>query len=267
MYRRFEFDQYDVRSPSRLARDVLFDTTTRTHAITLDQHLDFCSRHVSADVSAQIFCLPHILQNAQGEHLSCLTEADYCEFAGINHPGARHRSLATRALLRRTLSKTTNNACHPSDWVFERSAQGKPIVASNCPPIYFNCSHTHYASTVAISTKGPVGLDIEDSRASFDATFVAQFVSDRELRDINSLSVEERRERLVQLWTVKEAYSKLSGTGLAQNFSELEFEFVGDGETVRPVNKRLRQSVNCKSWILNCNGRPLTAAVVTEDVI
>ena len=216
------------------------------------------------DGDVDISLVSHALGHGQEQFFSCLTQDDFAEFSDDRHPGVRHRKLRTRAWLRHQLSKAVEHEFEPGKWLFKRTSNGKPYLGAKCPNLYFNCSHTDTASIVATSTKGPVGVDIEDSRAHFDLSFTTRFASPRERFAVSELSASSRQDALVRLWTLKEAYVKFFGTGIAQDLRKIEFDLtLFDGQATllgdhwqRPVHA-FCQRINSKHCFL-------TAALVTD---
>lgn len=104
---------------------------------------------------------------------------------------------------------------------FGVSELGKPYL-KNLPEVQFNYSHTDSAVALALSS-APVGVDVErirHVRKGLTERFFAQ--SEREYAETSEIG---RDERLIEIWTKKEAYVKLLGIGLSfplQAFSVLE---------------------------------------------
>lgn len=189
-------------------------------------------------------------------------DADRAEFAHIRHAALRERSLTTRALLRRALSEVVDMKTKPGEWVFERGDAGKPtLVAGQFPRGSFSCSHTLWASAVAVSTNFEVGIDIESCSFTADTCFVTSFFSLREQRLIGALQGVERAAAVARLWTLKEAYVKLLGTGLADDISKLDFHFAS-GSNIRHHPET--QDAKLYSWQVGCNGEPLAVALAVR---
>lgn len=75
---------------------------------------------------------------------------------------------------------------------------------------YFSISHSRQGIAVAVSDK-PIGIDIEGLR-HVDDGLVRKAMSEKEQEQINSSTVPERE--FIRLWTRKEAYVKMLGTGI-----------------------------------------------------
>jgi len=144
----------------------------------------------------------------------------------------RHRleHLATRALQRSALSAYAEIA--PEAWRFEEGKHGKPSTAQ-APGLKFNLSNS-LGLVVCAVTHGPeIGVDVEPfARAGTIEEVAERFFSARELEQLEPLHGEERRERGLTLWTLKEAYMKARGLGMALPTRLFSFVFE-DGGGVR----------------------------------
>ena len=113
------------------------------------------------------------------------------------------------------------------DLSIERGTFGKPYLAQR-PDVHFNVSHSGTLVVCAVG-EAPVGADVE-TRGGYDAG-VAQMCFQGD--ELDWLAAEPDVDyAFTRLWTRKEAYLKLLGTGLskpANSFSALPGERVGDG--------------------------------------
>lgn len=147
---------------------------------------------------------------------------------------ARHRKqlLLGRFLLRTVLSKYSA-ATRPADWRFAIGANGKPALdtAVHTEPLSFNLSHSGGRIVVAITQFRPVGVDIEASaRPRRVARLASRYFSASEADALLGLPPGQQRARFYQLWTLKEAYIKARGLGLAIPLQQFSFAFVGENE-------------------------------------
>lgn len=81
---------------------------------------------------------------------------------------------------------------------------GKPYLMSGKDRIEISLSHTKETIVVVVSKKARIGVDIED---------VNRIVSDKLLNRIVSL-IDENKIEPIRLWTIKEAFLKMTGSGL-----------------------------------------------------
>lgn len=96
--------------------------------------------------------------------------------------------------------------------IFEYNEHGKPSIVGH-PEIYFNLSHCKEAAICVISDK-PIGVDVESIR-EFKDSLVNYTMNDEEKAEMASSS--NPAATFIRLWTMKEATSKLIGTGITND--------------------------------------------------
>jgi len=129
--------------------------------------------------------------------------------------------LAAHALLRVALAAAGPLAA--ADWRFLRTGGGKPRLVPGQGGPGFNLTHTRDLAACALSWEGEVGIDAEhdrDGEAPFElgpTVFTA-----RERAWLAGLAGPARAAGFFDLWTLKEAYMKARGLGLALSPLALE---------------------------------------------
>ena len=109
--------------------------------------------------------------------------------------------------------------------VFEYNEHGKPSIVGH-PEIFFNLSHCKEAAACVISDR-PVGIDVESIR-EYKESLVRYTMNDVEVSQIESSS--DPASAFIRFWTMKEAVTKLIGTGISNdmktvlNRTDLQFE-------------------------------------------
>lgn len=89
---------------------------------------------------------------------------------------------------------------------------GKPYF-KNRQNLHFNISHSKDMAAIVIDHM-PVGIDIEKIRHA-DFRIAKRFFTENEYKWISDAhNTEEREKRFFTIWTGKEAYTKMLGTGL-----------------------------------------------------
>jgi 4'-phosphopantetheinyl transferase len=130
-------------------------------------------------------------------------------------------------LLRRTLSNFAD--LPPGDWRFSVNDYGKPSIASNDPrlrALSFNLSYTRGCVACAVALNVPLGLDVERVEQSRHLQKIANhYFSEEEAVWLRRCSDELRNVRIIELWTLKEAYLKAIGVGLFGSLSDISFRF------------------------------------------
>lgn len=92
---------------------------------------------------------------------------------------------------------------------FAFGEHGKPFLIER-PDIHFSISHCREAAACVIADR-PIGIDVESLRA-FSPVLLQRTMSTDETVTIQT--ADEPRRVFIRLWTQKEAYLKLTGTGL-----------------------------------------------------
>lgn len=127
----------------------------------------------------------------------------------------RHQFLVARALVRSTLSRYA--AVEPAKWRFTHNHWGRPDLdpEHGLGDLRFNLSHTDGLVAVAVA-RGELGVDVEDTwRRSHTDQIAEHFFAPAEVAALRALPQSRQHGRFFELWTLKEAYIKARGMGLA----------------------------------------------------
>ena len=103
-------------------------------------------------------------------------------------------------------------------------ACGKPFLVHH-PDIHFNLSHSSTLAVCAVASV-PVGVDVEERQAC-DWALVERCCSDAERRWIRAQ--QDADAAFTRIWTRKESYLKLLGTGIADDLQSID---VAPGSTL-----------------------------------
>jgi 4'-phosphopantetheinyl transferase len=135
---------------------------------------------------------------------------------------------AAHALLRATLSRGNDRA--PADWRFDRTANGKPfLIGPGEGRISFSLSHATGMVACVASEDADVGVDVERIDRNVDVVGVAgRFFSQAEAAQFALLDANRQRDRFFDLWTLKEAFAKALGVGVAESLTSVTFTVGGD---------------------------------------
>ena len=150
----------------------------------------------------------------------------------LTRPSLRHDYIIARSLVRLVLSSYFPVA--PADWCFARSGVGRPFVVApaDSAGLQFSLSHTAGLLGVLVAAQPEAGLDLESIRDTPDLPQVAtrEFASEERIA-LGRLAGDAWLTRFFQLWTLKEAYAKARGFGLALPLQSVAFELA----PLRPV--------------------------------
>ena len=122
--------------------------------------------------------------------------------------GARCRARCSRATPR----------MQPRDWPFIIDAHGRPELAmrpAHVPDLRFNLSHTNGLVACAVTVGRELGIDVEHIGRPLNFDVPERFFSQQEVEDLRSLPKIDQRTVFFDYWTLKEAYIKARGLGLA----------------------------------------------------
>ena len=158
------------------------------------------------------------------------------------NPTHGDRWIVARGYLRQILSQYLDLT--PAEIAFTYSEHGKPALASALPlpvpdgrlsptqkplgtriadrQIEFNLSHSRDRAVYGISTKFPIGIDIEYIHPLPAADLVDRFFSSTEQALFHSLPNDIQQSAFFHAWVQKEAYLKACGTGLSTPLDKIE---------------------------------------------
>jgi len=134
----------------------------------------------------------------------------------------RKQHVVTRALVRSALERLTGDAAESFRFVV--GPYGKPrLVDEDRYPWRFSLSHADGAVLCAVADRIDLGADLErlDRRVNLD--IAERYFTKREIAQIHAAPEADRPRRFLDFWTLKEAFLKAMGTGLATPLSRFTF--------------------------------------------
>jgi len=151
-----------------------------------------------------------------------LTDEEHAREARFHFDADKERFVIGRALTRLQLSRFLGG--DPRAWRLVTNAHGRPELASPTrPPLGFNVSHTHGLVACAVTGTPDVGVDVECISRSLTHDIADRFFAPREVADLRRLSPAEQARVFFDYWTLKEAYIKARGMGLALPLAHFAF--------------------------------------------
>ena len=136
----------------------------------------------------------------------------------------RHTFVVARALVRMVLSQ--HGPVEPADWRFAVNEHGCPFVVdaqAGQPRLHFNVSHTAGLVALAVARGHRVGVDVEDARRVVRHDVAGHHFAPAEVADLRALPAEAQPRGFFEYWTLKEAYIKARGMGLAIPLADFAF--------------------------------------------
>lgn len=170
------------------------------------------------------------LSELESRCLPWLSEPQLTRYRRLQFERHRKQLLLGRALIRVVLS-SYDSSISPADWRFTQNQYGKPAISAqqNSGSIYFNLSHSAERAVLAVSRFPAIGIDIEYSLKPRRVSAIAQrYFSTQELVELLALPGRQQLERFYDLWTLKEAYIKACGMGLAIPLQHFSYSFLDD---------------------------------------
>jgi 4'-phosphopantetheinyl transferase len=144
----------------------------------------------------------------------------------------RRTYVISHAFLRDVLSRYVDVA--PTAWKFSRTDHGRPEIDAPAAArsLRFNLSHTRGGALVGVVEQCDLGVDIESAARETSCVELAdRYFSPSEVAELHRLPVERQRARFFEYWTLKEAYIKARGLGLAIPLDRFSYHLV-EGEPI-----------------------------------
>lgn len=152
-----------------------------------------------------------------------LSEPERARRARIQHPRAMAEFLAGRRLIRDILGQVLGVAPAAVNLVENRYG-ALSLDPSYASPWQFNLSHTDGLLALALSRQR-IGVDVEwISRPGRTVELADRYFAKTEVAALRALSEAAQRDRFFALWTLKEAYIKARGMGLAIPLSDFAYD-------------------------------------------
>jgi 4'-phosphopantetheinyl transferase len=156
----------------------------------------------------------------------------------------RRRFIAAHGHFRTILGRYAG--VDPRALVFSYGLRGKPFFAQpfEAGPLKFNLSHSGELALIAVTQCRDVGVDLEEIHALDASERIAdRFFSPRENSALRALPEAERLEAFFRCWTLKEAYVKATGTGLARATDSFDVTFTrGEPARLLSVDGQLEEA-------------------------
>ena len=140
-----------------------------------------------------------------------------------NQQHAHAHSLLRECLKKRGIDYNENSAA--------KNALGKPYLPQY-PEVHYNLSHADGIAACIVFCR-ECGIDCERVR-SFRTNVIKRAFSDKEKAIVESAPDAEKDMIFTRLWTLKEAYGKAIGRGIAYDMKETDFSF-SDGRILSAI--------------------------------
>jgi 4'-phosphopantetheinyl transferase len=152
-----------------------------------------------------------------------LSQSERARRARIQHPRALAEFLAGRRLIRHVFAHLLDLDPGGVRLVANQYGALSLDPAAHASPWRFNLSHTDHLLALALS-RAVIGVDVEHvQRLGRTVELADRFFSPAEIAALYALPEHRRRDRFFDLWTLKEAYIKARGKGLAIPLADFAF--------------------------------------------
>ncbi|MFJ7208391.1 4'-phosphopantetheinyl transferase family protein [Streptomyces sp. NPDC098789] len=142
----------------------------------------------------------------------------------------RMRFAVSRLVMKYTAASALNVPVDTLDLGYRPG--GRPVLRGLGGELEVSLAHTDELIVVGVSRTGPIGVDAEPAARDISFELLREHVcTPAEDAELALLPEEERRARMLRLWTLKEAYTKALGHGMRRSFAGFGFviEPIGPG--------------------------------------
>ncbi|PCJ23641.1 MAG: hypothetical protein COA96_11370 [SAR86 cluster bacterium] len=211
------------------------------------------------------FDLPELQEN----RLDWLSKTELARFNRYLFDRHRKQLLLGKILVRSVLSRY-DETVQPKDWNFTQNDYGKPAIdpAQQKRPLFFNISHSGDKLVLAVASSEFIGVDIEQCcKPRRVSKISSRYFSTKEAAELLAMPEQSQLSRFYQLWTLKEAYIKACGLGLAIPLQHFSYSFPGNERLVIEFNTaREDDPKSWQLWQLSVNkGYKLALALKTSN--
>jgi 4'-phosphopantetheinyl transferase len=200
------------------------------------------------DVYVWLLAAPEDADDARAERAAALLDdGERARMARFRDARDVRRYLFAHALARTTLTRYAPHV-PPAGWRFRVGPHGRPEIvdaagaaaggAGSAEALRFNISHTAGLVACAVTRGRDVGVDVEHVYPPRwgDETcleIAGAHFAPAEAAGLAALPAADRRARFFEIWTLKEAYIKARGLGLALPLAGFAFDSGGPEIGVR----------------------------------
>jgi 4'-phosphopantetheinyl transferase len=160
--------------------------------------------------------------------LARLEDHERTRYAAYGTSEARRGYLGTRALARTALARYSGR---PAERLrFRTDPLGRPALTSPpMPGLFFSLAKTRELAVGLFAFAYDVGVDVELVAPIEAVEMAGGFFSGEETAELSRLEADARLSRFYELWTLREAYLKARGVGLALPLDQLVFRPTSNG--------------------------------------
>jgi 4'-phosphopantetheinyl transferase len=161
-----------------------------------------------------------------------LSGDERARLSSLRQESSRRELLIGHALARHALARRAGGP--PERWVLGTGAGGRPEVRAPAggERLAFSIAHAGGVVACAVTESAELGVDVEPVDEAHAGLGIAEhFFAAPEVAALRALPAAARARRFFRYWTLKEAYLKARGLGLAIPLDRFWF-VIGDGAAV-----------------------------------
>lgn len=169
------------------------------------------------------YCQPNDIQDASklSAYKAMLSAQEIKQYHRFRAEEDKHCYLVSHALLRSVLSKYVVKS--ESQWQFIIGEHGKPELDEyEARGLCFNLTHTKGLSACVVTVNRRCGIDVESIDRKNKLSAVAKRMFAKE--ELEKISEKDANTQFYHYWTLREAYLKAIGAGLAASSKDFFFE-------------------------------------------
>jgi 4'-phosphopantetheinyl transferase len=167
--------------------------------------------------------LPEVVM-LSGEFWQALNGAERQKAVRLRNDKNQNRAIVSRGLLRFFLGWYLR--VDPAAIEFSYGATAKPSLTTG-PGLEFNVAHCDDLLLYAFTCQHSVGIDVEHVRELPELLAIAsRFFSRREQDLLAVLPAADQTTTFYTLWTLREAYVKMQGSGLSDDIQNLDLLYL-----------------------------------------
>jgi 4'-phosphopantetheinyl transferase len=127
------------------------------------------------------------------------------------------------AFLKQVLARCSGKRAEAVRFTLNR--YGKPELAPGVTdqPVRFNLSHTGDLGVCAVTLGHDIGVDVEHLERPVNLSIAKRFFSNQESEALDCVEASLKQPLFFRFWTLKEAYAKATGRGLAIGLDQFSF--------------------------------------------
>ncbi len=149
-----------------------------------------------------------------------LSEDERSRAVQFKRNALRRNFVAARGNLRTILAHWLN--CEPREIQFGYGDRGKPYL-QNVQELYFNLAHSQDLAIYVVSSDREVGIDLEYINSKCDVVGISKrYFLPLEQQIIQNCNQSLAIQSFYQAWTLKEAYGKATGQGIANILESID---------------------------------------------